>query len=190
LVLVAAILHQVFVPLTLKGYYSQPAPDLVVESLVATANNVQLVLRNVGTAPAWDWFWVDVYVDPNPPPSHVNQLWQDLAPQGLVWGVTAPAMPLAPGAAVTLTVGDLYFWPDLSQVTWPLPAGTPVYAQVDSYNELTNYGAVLEYHEIYGYPYNNILGPVLVVPLADERPGPALPGGQPAGPWNGLPPRP
>jgi hypothetical protein len=185
----AEILHRVFVPLTLKGYFP-PAPDLVVERIEATANNVLLVLRNVGAAPAQEWFWVDVYIDPNPPPSAVNQLWQDLASQGLVWGVTAPAMPLAPGAAVTLTVGDAYFWPDLSLVNWPLPAGTPVYAQVDSYNAETNYGAVLETHEIVGGPYNNILGPVYVVPRADEPPGPALPGGRPAGPWNGLPPRP
>jgi hypothetical protein len=186
---VGAILHTIFLSLSPKGYAS-PAPDLVVESIVATGNNVQLVLRNVGTGPAWEWFWVDVYIDPSPPPTAVNQPWQYLADQGLVWGVTAPAMPLAPGAAVTLTVGDYYFWPDLSEVTWPLPPGTPVYAQVDSYNDLTNYGAVLEFHEIVGYPYNNIMGPVYVVPLAGEQPGPALPGCQPAGPWDGLPPRP
>jgi hypothetical protein len=187
--LIAEVLHQIFVPLTLKGYFP-PAPDLVVESITAAGNNVSLVLRNVGAAPAYEPFWVDVYIDPDPPPSAVNQPWQYLASQGLVWGVTTPAMPLAPGAAVTLTVGDVYFWPELSLANWPLPAGTAVYAQADSYNDATNYGAVLESHEITGGPYNNILGPVYVVPLAGEALGPALPGGQSTRPWGGLPARP
>ena len=185
--LVAEVLHRVFLPLTLHGYFP-PAPDLVVEGITATGNAVSLVVRNVGAAPAYQPFWVDVYIDPDPPPSAVNQPWQSLASQGLVWGVTA--LPLAPGASVTLEVGDAYFWPDLSLVNWPLPAGTAVYAQVDSYNEATTYGAVQESHEIAGGPYNNIRGPVYVAPLAGEAPGPALPGGTPAGPWDGLPPRP
>ncbi len=185
---VAQIVHLVFLPLSLRHY--EGSPDLVVERIEATRNNVVLVLRNIGNAPAREWFWVDVYIDPSPPPSAVNQPWQSLAEQGLVWGVVAPAMPLAPGAAITLTLSDGYFRPDLSHVTWPLPAGTPVYAQVDSYNEQTNYGAVREDHEIYGGPYNNILGPAYVLSVADELPGPVLPGGQPAGPWDELPPRP
>jgi hypothetical protein len=42
-----------------------------------------------------------------------------------------------------------------------LPAGTVLYAQVDSFNPDTAYGAVLETHEIIGRPYNNIGGPFL-----------------------------
>jgi len=36
--------------------------------------------------------------------------------------------------------------------------GTPVYAQADSTDHATTYGAVLEAHEIGGGPYNNIAG--------------------------------
>jgi hypothetical protein len=50
---------------------------------------------------------------------------------------------------------------DYSNFTGTLPVGTPIYAQVDSYNPFTTFGAVLENHEISGAPYNNILGPVL-----------------------------
>lgn len=41
-------------------------------------------------------------------------------------------------------------------------AGTAVYAQVDSANAGSDYGAVLELYEILGLPYNNILGPVFI----------------------------
>ena len=78
------------------------------------------------------------------------------------WGVERD---LSPGEALTLTVGDAYYVAAYSEVDWPLAAGTPVYAQVDSANEETDYGAVLENHEIVGAPYaegGNILGPVYV----------------------------
>jgi hypothetical protein len=42
------------------------------------------------------------------------------------------------------------------EISWPLPAGTLMYAQVDSANVGTTYGAVLESHEITGGTYNNI----------------------------------
>ncbi len=86
-----------------------------------------------------------------------------LGDEGLVWGVTAAALPLAPGEEITLTVGDAYFWAEYSHVDWPLPPGTPVYAQVDSAGEGA-YGGVLEVHEIRGEPYNNIAGPVYAMP--------------------------
>jgi len=79
-----------------------------------------------------------------------------LGSQGLVWGVTADALPLAPGEVLTLTVGDTYYFTKTSNVTWPLAEGTPVYAQVDSANAETDYGAVLEYNEKTGGTYNNI----------------------------------
>jgi len=107
-----------------------------------------------------DEFWVDVYINPDIEPTHVNQTWEHVGSQGLVWGVTEGALPLYPGEALTLTVSDDYYWPDESQVSWPLLAGTPVWAQVDSANADTDYGAVLENHEITGGEYNNINGPV------------------------------
>jgi hypothetical protein len=181
----AEILAYVFLPNVPRA--ALVAPDLVVESLTATSTNVTMVLRNQGNGPVVDEFWVDVYVNPAIAPSHVNQLWSDLGTQGLAWGVTAPALPIAPGSAVTLNLNDAYFWPSYSYVAWPIPAGTPVYAQADSYNQATTYGAVLEDHEITGGPYNNILGPVFSVPGAAGVPLPVMGADPPASP--GLPAR-
>lgn len=174
-----------FVPLVPRNY--AVGADLVVESLEVTGNGVTLVLRNAGNGPVLEEFWIDVYVDPDPPPTGVNQLWNDLGAQGLVWGVALPALPLLPGESLTLSVGDAYFWPSYSYVEWPLEEGTAVYAQADSYNPTTTYGAVREVHEATGGPYNNIAGPVYVGPgLAGERP---VWGADPAS-SGGLPPRP
>jgi hypothetical protein len=107
-----------------------------------------------------DSFWVDVYFDPHPVPTGVNQIWDDgRSSYGLVWGVTTP---IAPNGTLTLTISDAYFWPSLSN--WPatLPNGAPIYVQVDSVNLNTTYGGVREGHEISGGTYNNIIGPVVV----------------------------
>lgn len=184
--LVAEILAHIYLPNVPRA--AMLAPDLVVESIAATSTNVTVVLRNQGSGPAVDEFWVDVYVDPTVAPSHVNQIWPDLGTQGLAWGVTAPALPIPPGGTVTLNVNDAYFWPSYSHVDWPIPAGTPIYAQADSYNQATNYGAVLETHEIVGGPYNNILGPVFSVPGAAGAPLPTMGADPPAS--SGLPARP
>ena len=42
-----------------------------------------------------DAFWGDVHIDPDPVPAAVNQMWNDLADQGLVRGVTKDVLPLA-----------------------------------------------------------------------------------------------
>jgi hypothetical protein len=119
-------------------------------------------------------FWVDVYLNPNPAPTHVNQTWNQLGSQGLVWGVTETALPqLVPGSLLTLTDG--YYQPDYSRVSWPLPAGVPVYAQVDSADALTTWGAVLENHEILGGLYNNILGPAYVSSAGTTSDAPQVP---------------
>ena len=142
---------RVYFPLVLKGYVS--GPDLVVQRIDAIGHDVQVIIANIGNTSAVDDFWVDLYVNPHTAPTRVNQLWPDLADQGLVWGVTTDVRP---GDTLTLSVGDAYYIADYSQVTWPLAAGTLVYAQVDSANADTTYGAVLEIHEITGGVYNNI----------------------------------
>jgi PKD repeat protein len=146
----------IFLPLVARNFVA--APDLAVERLIATSSDVQVVIVNVGNAPVTDEFWVDVFIDPNPVPTAVNQTWDQLASQGLLWGVTADALPaLVPGGTITLTVDDAYYQPHpFSQISWPLLGGTPVYAQVDSYNAGTVHGAVMESHEIIGGAYNNI----------------------------------
>ena len=150
-------------PLVAGSYPS--LPDLVVERIIATSNEMTVIIRNQGNAPVTDAFWVDVYIDPDPAPTAVNQIWSDLCQEGLVWGITADALPLAPGEDVTLTVGDAYYVPSYSQISWPLPAGTPVYAQADSANVATNYGAVLESDEVAGSVYGD---PAFVNPDAGD----------------------
>jgi hypothetical protein len=76
-----------------------------------------------------------------------------------------------PGEVPTLTVGDGYYADDHSQITWPVAAGTPVYAQVDSANADTTYGAILEVHEITGGAYNNIAGPAYPAASSSRRAG-------------------
>jgi Bacterial Ig domain len=150
----------IYFPLFPMNYVD--APDLVVEHMTITSDTVQVVIKNQGSMPVTSGFWVDLYVDPDPVPTGVNQIWADgRSDQGAVWAVNVNALPaLTPGGMLTLTIGDAYYQADLSVITLPLPAGTPVYAQVDSANYATNYGAVLENHEIAGGAYNNILGPV------------------------------
>jgi len=112
---------------------------MVVQSVMATSDGVQVVIANQGAAPV---------------PTGVNQIWPDLADEGLVWGVTAAALPLAPGDVLTLTVGDGYYVPE--------------YSQADSASTDTTYGAVLENHEITGGAYNNISSTVSTAGLAGE----------------------
>jgi hypothetical protein len=103
-----------------------------------------------------------VYINPHTVPTAVNQPWNALGNQGLVWAVNGGALAsLVPGGEITLSVNDAYYAPGYSVVSWPIPVGTVFYAQVDSYNEDTTYGAVLETHEIAGRPYNNISGPIV-----------------------------
>jgi uncharacterized repeat protein (TIGR01451 family) len=175
-------LYKLYLPMVMRNY--AVAPDLVVSSLVVTSTGVQLVIKNQGDAPIakviTQELWVDLYVNPNPPPTGVNQIWKDgRSAHGIVWGVTTDALPLAPGGTITLTAGGVYYHPDLSEMAWPLPVGTIVYAQVDSANTLTNYGAVLENHEIIGGTYNNIthtlsiaavMGEILQAPVLGDRP--------------------
>jgi uncharacterized repeat protein (TIGR01451 family) len=149
----------VYLPLVMRNY--AVAPDLVVDSIVATSNGVTVTISNQGDAPVTgvitDEFWVDVYIDPDSPPTGVNQTWEMLGSQGLVWGVEVGTLPLEPGESRTLTVGDASFRAEKSEVSWPLSVGTPIWAQVDSANADTDYGAVLENHEIIGVVYNNII---------------------------------
>ncbi len=151
------------------------APDLIVESISVTGNTINAVIGNQGDIPipADTPFWVDLYVNPNPAPTGVNQLWSDgRSTHGIVWGITTPALPLEPGETINLTLGDAYNWPSLSNFSGTLPAGTVLYGQVDSANTNTNYGGVLEKHEIEGTAYNNISA--FVLPSAFNLTGPGL----------------
>ena len=117
---------------------------------------LQVVIRNVGQGPVVQPFWVDLYINPSSPPARVNQAWNMVGDQGLVWVVNATVLPLAPGASLTLTSGGQFFLPDYSRQSGPIQAGALLYVQVDSYNPNTNYGTVLESHEQTNGAYNNI----------------------------------
>jgi uncharacterized repeat protein (TIGR01451 family) len=153
---------RLYLPLVMRTYAA--APDLVVESLIVTADAVTVTIANEGDGPVvtdvGNEFWVDVYIDPDVPPQQ-NDTWQYVGDQGYAWGITQDALPMAPGARLVLTMDSPYYRPDKSQITGTVPISTPVWAQVDSIHPDTTYGAVLEDHEISGLPYNNILGPIM-----------------------------
>jgi hypothetical protein len=123
---------------------------------------VELVIRNQGNAPVTDAFWVDVYINPTRPPTVVNETFDDIGTQGLAWAVTQQGIrQLVPGGSLTLRMNDAFYDPDISVFPGNLLPGTPLYAQVDSFNPSTTYGTVLEDHEAINETYNNIYGPVL-----------------------------
>jgi subtilisin-like proprotein convertase family protein len=150
--------HTTYLPAIFDAYLS--APDLIVKEFWVSDTAVQVVIQNIGNVAVSDAFWVDLYVDPDPLPTGVNQIWSNLASQGMVWGVTAP---LGVGEVVTLTVDSVFYRREASELVWPLAVGTSVYVQVDSAHAETSYGSVLERHEVLGAPYNNIASTVVAL---------------------------
>ena len=148
---------KVFLPILTRSYVGYP--DLVITDLAASPNGVQVTLTNEGDTAVTQGFWVDLYIAPETPPTAPNQIWQLIGSQGLVWGIT---QPLDPGESLVLTLDSPTYRADLSAATWPLAAGTAIWAQVDSAHTGTTYGGVLEDHEVRGEAYNNVSGPVTV----------------------------
>jgi hypothetical protein len=189
-------LHTVLLPLVTRGHSSEAlAPDLVVERITVTGESVQVVIKNQGDGPvtAEKPFWVDLYVNPHPVPTMVNQTWGALCSEGMVWGVEGAVLPLEPGEELTLTMGDSYYHSNLSTFSGTFAAGMPIYVQVDSANAGTTCGAVLESHEIAGGTYNNIRGPVYLTGAASDAMVTTEPPGVDdvsAGSVHRLPPRP
>ncbi|MBN2393426.1 MAG: DUF11 domain-containing protein, partial [Anaerolineae bacterium] len=147
----------VYLPLVLRGY--AVGPDLIVEDVIAGNGNVAITIKNQGKYPIPDTlgFWVDLYINPSPAPTHVNQTWDPIAPYGAAWAVDREALPILPGESHILYLYDPYYSYNYSRLPVALRAGDIIYVQVDSYNGATNYGAVLEDHEISGGEYNNIV---------------------------------
>lgn len=159
-----------FIPVIVANY--SPAPDLVVTNIEATASEIRVEIQNQGNAATTSGFWVDFYVDPDPVPTEVDQVWQDVSAEGLVWGVT---QGLAPNETLTLIYStaagapNLYYSPSNSNYSGTMAAGTAVYAQVDSSHLTTNYGGVLENHEMNNEPYNNVSSMYLSVDTFTTR---------------------
>ncbi|MBM7845056.1 isopeptide-forming domain-containing fimbrial protein [Herpetosiphon giganteus] len=161
----------VYIPMVMK-----PAlVDLVVDTIQVVNGSVRVTIRNAGTEPLAGGYWVDAYINPTQAPTAVNQPWNSLGNFGMAWAIPTNAPALAPNASLTLISGGQYYRSDLSFVpAGQLNAGSRIYAQADSYG-LTNYGAILETHEIYGGTYNNIRGPYIVpattnLVFAEQRP--------------------
>ncbi|MCB0035273.1 MAG: hypothetical protein KDE51_14675, partial [Anaerolineales bacterium] len=133
------------------------APDLVVKSIMIDPRGIEVLITNQGTAAVaqTNAFWVDLYVDPSRTPTP-NDIWEFLSEEGVVWGVEASALPLAPGESLLLTLNDDYYVDALSNYSGVPPSDTPIFVQVDSAHAGTTYGAVLETHEIDNTAYNNI----------------------------------
>jgi uncharacterized repeat protein (TIGR01451 family) len=210
---VATVMHGIatelyYLPVALKLQGPPLAPDLVVEGIVATANGVEVTIRNQGTAAVPDnWqseFWVDLYVNPPRVPQY-NDTWQTMGCEGAVWAITwrgspySPSdpsrrvLPLQPGEEFTLTTGGDYYWWSVEGISWPLTPGDTVYAQVDSYNPGTSYGVVRETHEITGGAYNNVSAAFQVTGVASAPAGETPGDGQPLHQdveETSLPPRP
>lgn len=158
-------LSAVYLPIIMNQAVS--APDLVITAVSASSSQIELTIQNQGNTATTSGFWVDFYINPSAPPTGPNQLWYDLADEGIAWGVTAL---LAPGQSLTLVYStepgapNQYFVPEESLYNGSLPAGTLIYAQVDSAREGVAYGGILETHEILGGPYNNIISGTAVAP--------------------------
>ena len=140
---------QIYLPLVV----TPPEIDLVVKSLVANSNGVTVTIQNLGVKAVQVPFWVDLYYDPDTPPTTVNQIWSDLGQYGAVWGV---GTPIPARGKLTLTLNDSAYQTAYSNLPTELATGKNVYVQVDSWDEETTYGAVQETHELNNGSYNNI----------------------------------
>lgn len=151
---------EIFIPFAPGGY--APAPDLIVTNVEASNTTVSVTIENQGNIATSSGFWVDFYVDPSPAPTEEDQVWQQVAAEGIVWGVNES---VGVGQSLTLTFStapgatNQYYSAVNSLFSGTMAVGTPVYAHVDSSHANTIYGGVLENHEIGGTPYNNISGP-------------------------------
>jgi len=164
-----------YLPVVMRAY--PPLPDLRVVSLTVEPDTlhvgqpvtITLVVRNDGGTAAGP-FWVDLYDNPDPPPTHANQPFDTLcsgAPEdcyGIAWYVTAG---LAPGEDVVLTSLNGYLAP---YSRWPgyfVQSGDhAIYGFADSWNDPVWYGAVLESNE----GLDNRYGPVTATVLAGNLP--------------------
>lgn len=154
----AGVFFEQFLPVIFDNFV--PAPDLIVKRIAVdfSSNFVEIEIENVGSAATQDAFWVDLYINPTPVPTETNQTCQSsiLCQGTLVWGITK-SVSILPGDTITISTGDPFFSETYSNFTGQFDESMKIYVQVDSDNAQTDYGNVLESHEIFGQPYNNIM---------------------------------
>ncbi len=170
---------RIYVPLINKGFVR--APDLVIDQLNVSGGGLSVQIRNAGSEATPKSFWVDLYVNPWVTPA-LNLTWGEIAPYGAAWGVPES---LAAGASLTLRAesSDPHYYPQYSRLPASLPAGSRVYAFVDSLEISTDYGAIWESNE-----HNNLYGPVQSTAQQDLAAPVRTTTGRPVPP--GLPSRP
>jgi uncharacterized repeat protein (TIGR01451 family) len=157
--------YKVLLPLILKDRAPvvgpSKLPDLVVTEITVTPDNlvagqavdVTVKIVNTGRQAVDECFWIDLYVNPKLLPIEVNKGWFEAqSDAGLVWSVCT----LEPGRSVTLHYGGENYWADMSNFagSFAEPGTYTLYAQVDSWNPETDWGAVYESDE-----RDNVYGP-------------------------------
>lgn len=144
----------IFLPIIFNRFETQP--DLIITDLQAGSDSVQVTIQNVGNEAVFDGFRIDLYFDPSRAPQY-NDRWQDIAPAGVVWGISGSELPIGPGESRVLTLAEaiIVFEGKTISSSPPFPTGVPVYAQVDSVNAAGSFGGAEESDET-----NNVFGPV------------------------------
>jgi uncharacterized repeat protein (TIGR01451 family) len=156
-----------YLPLIMRDY--PPMPDLRVAVLMVEPGSpaagqpvtITVIVQNAGEAAAGP-FWVDLYDDPDPPPTHANQPFESLCQgaledcYGIAWYVGGG---LDAGQIEVLTslsgwVAEYSRWPGYFADAGP----HALYAFADSWNDSVWYGKVLERNE----GLDNRFGPVSV----------------------------
>ena len=171
---------KIYLPLVLKNFTF--GPNLVIQDVIFTADNVQVVIANQGHTPVTEAFYVDLYIDlidSNDPPTSVNQIWDQHSYEGLVWGITDVSALMA-GGVLVVDMNHPSYLSDFSLMydNFERDDAYVVYVQVDSFGE-AGVGAVVETHERNGGAYDNILGPINPTIVAADQ----LPAAPDAQPW-------
>ncbi len=148
---------EIYLPFVANNFVS--APDLIIQQVDFTEDDIQVVIKNQGSVAVNNAFWVDLYIDPDPIPTEVDQICDNLGGKGLVWIIT-DASSLTPNGTLTLNLNYPGYLPGVCEFNGTFTSNMTIYLQVDSTNAETDYGAVLESHELSGGPYNNVFGPV------------------------------
>jgi hypothetical protein len=131
-------------------------PDLTIANITATPATMQsgtparisVTVTNRG-GQATGPFWVDLYINPNTPPSVAGVTWETtctLDPcQGIAWLVEAG---LAPGASVVLSSDATSYYTANTRWNGTFAPGTnAIYAYADSWNLTNPNGIVVESDE-------------------------------------------
>jgi hypothetical protein len=119
----ASTAGSIYLPIIMMGGNSSTPP---------TGPDVELTIRNCGTANAVGAFWVDLYFNPN----EQSAFWPISHGEGYDWfgqGAGFTVSTLGPGQSVSLHLADAV----LKNMPTPLPASARLYAQVDLFDNAT-----------------------------------------------------